>query len=375
MRELSRDYWKSIYIWKDVAEEDWTNWKWQTVNKIRTVENIKRVIEWVDEAVFRKVSDVYHFATTPYYLSLANLEDKNDPILLQILPDLKEIDEEYQKGAYLDPFLEDVKNPVPGLTHRYPDRVLIRTTNVCSVYCRHCMRKRMFLEDERARPKKEFERMFQYLREKEEVREVILSGGDPLTLPNKKLDYILNSIQQIDHIDLIRIATRETVVNPFRFYDEELLEILSKYDKVWVVTHFNHPEEITNYTKVAVKNILRTGTPVLNQTVLLKGINDNKHTVERLMRELLRLKVKPYYLFHCDPTKGVYHFKAGIDKGLEIMEHLRGRLSGIGIPTFALDIEGGMGKVPLLPEYILERGNNFLRIRNYENKEIIIKNL
>lgn len=375
MRELSRDYWKSIYIWKDVAEEDWTNWKWQTVNKIRTVENIKRVIEWVDEAVFRKVSDVYHFATTPYYLSLANLEDKNDPILLQILPDLKEIDEEYQKGAYLDPFLEDVKNPVPGLTHRYPDRVLIRTTNVCSVYCRHCMRKRMFLEDERARPKEEFERMFQYLREKEEVREVILSGGDPLTLPNKKLDYILNSIQQIDHIDLIRIATRETVVNPFRFYDEELLEILSKYDKVWVVTHFNHPEEITNYTKVAVKNILRTGTPVLNQTVLLKGINDNKHTVERLMRELLRLKVKPYYLFHCDPTKGVYHFKAGIDKGLEIMEHLRGRLSGIGIPTFALDIEGGMGKVPLLPQYILERGNNFLRIRNYENKEIIIKNL
>ncbi|MCX7738766.1 MAG: KamA family radical SAM protein [Hydrogenothermaceae bacterium] len=375
MRELSRDYWKSIYIWKDVAEEDWTNWKWQTVNKIRAVEDIKRVIDWVDKTVLKKISDVYHFATTPYYLSLANLEDKNDPILLQILPDLKEIDEEYQKSAYLDPFLEDVKSPVPGLTHRYPDRVLIRTTNVCSVYCRHCMRKRMFLEDERARPKEEFEKMFQYLREKEEVREVILSGGDPLTLPNKKLDYILSSIQQIDHIDLIRIATRETVVNPFRFYDEELLEILSKYDKVWVVTHFNHPEEITSYTKVAVKNILRTGAPVLNQTVLLKGINDNKHTVERLMRELLRLKVKPYYLFHCDPTKGVYHFKTGIDKGLEIMEHLRGRLSGIGIPTFVLDIEGGMGKVPLLPEYILERGNNFLKIRNYENKEIIIKNL
>lgn len=375
MRELSIGYWKKIELWRDIPEEKWTSWKWQITNKIRTLDHLKKIIPWVDAEVFHKVSSLYHFATTPYYLSLSNMDNPQDPILLQVLPDIKEIDPQYQRDAFLDPFLEDVKSPVPGLTHRYPDRVLVRTTNVCSVYCRHCMRKRMFLEDEKARPKEELERIFEYLRQNRQVREVLLSGGDPLTLPNRKLEYILKNIQQIEHIEIIRIATRELVVNPFRFYDEELLDILYKHDKVWVVTHFNHPDEITNYTKSAVRRILQTGTPVLNQTVLLKGINDDKYTIENLMRDLLKVKIKPYYLFHCDPTKGVYHFKTGIEKGLQIMEHLRGRLSGIGIPTFAVDLNGGLGKVPLLPDYIVEKGEGFIKFRNYENQEVIIKNL
>lgn len=334
-----------------------------------------QLIPWIDKDMFNRVSEVFHFATTPYYLSIADLNNPQDPILKQIIPDIKEIDENYQKDAYLDPFLEDIKSPVPGLTHRYPDRVLIRTTNVCSVYCRHCMRKRMFLEEERARTKQELKPIFEYIKKNKNIHEVLLSGGDPLTLPNKKLDFILEQLEQIEHVHLIRLATREVVVNPFRFYDNNLLEILSRYDKVWVVTHFNHPNEITNYTKTAVNNLLRAGVPVLNQTVLLKGINDDKYIIENLMRGLLKIKIKPYYLFHCDPTKGVYHFKTGIDKGLEIMEHLRGRLSGIGIPTFAVDLTGGLGKVPLLPEYILYKDEHIIKFRNYENKEIIIKNL
>lgn len=375
MKNLEPYYWKNIQTWQDISEKDWTNWKWQTANKIKTLSQLKKVVKWIDEATFNKVTQIFHFATTPYYLSLANLDDPNDPILKQILPDEKEIDDKYQEGAYLDPFLEDVKSPVPGLTHRYPDRVLVRTTNVCSVYCRHCMRKRMFLEEERARTKQEFENMFEYIRKNENIHEVLLSGGDPLTLPNKKLDYILEQLHKIEHVHLIRLATREVVVNPFRFYDKDLLDILSKYDKVWVVTHFNHPNEITNYTKTAVYNLLKSGVVVLNQTVLLKDINDDKNIMENLMRDLIKVKIKPYYLFHCDPTKGVYHFKTGIEKGLEIMEHLRGRLSGIGIPTFAVDLVGGLGKVPVLPNYIVQKSEDGIKFRNYEFKEIFIKNL
>lgn len=375
MKTLSYEYWKSINKWRDVSEEEWTNWKWQVANKIKTLESIREIVNWIDKDMFEDVTNIFHFATTPYYLSLADISNREDPILKQILPDYKEVDEKFQQDAYLDPFLEDVKSPVDGLTHRYVDRVLIRTTNVCNVYCRHCMRKRMFLEEERAKKNIEFEPIFKYIKENPQIREVLLSGGDPLTLPNKKIDFLLKNIECIEHVDVIRLATRELVVNPFRFFDQELLKILSKYSKVWIVTHFNHSNEITNYTKIAVNNILRAGVPVLNQTVLLKGINDDKITIENLMRDLLKVKIKPYYLFQCDPTKGVYHFKTPLEKGLEIMEHLRGRLSGIGIPTFAVDLLGGLGKVPLLPNYVVEKQKEGVKFRNYEFKEVFIKNL
>lgn len=373
MKVLEGEYWKEIPIYKDVKEKDWKNWKWQIQNRIKTFEDVKKILNTVDEKSFKKVSQIYHFGTTPYYIFLANRENPNDPILKQIIPDEKEIDEKYQEGAFLDPFLEDQKSPVEGLTHRYPDRVLFRATNFCSVYCRHCMRKRMFLEEERARTKQEYDRMFEYIKSNKDIREVLISGGDPLTLPNKKIEYIIKNIYEIDHIDIIRIGSRELVANPFRFFDEELLEIFYKYDKIWLITHFNHPNEITTETKKAVKNILSTGTPVLNQTVLLKDVNDDKYTIENLMRELLKIKIKPYYLFHCDPTKGVYHFKTGIEKGLEIMEHIRGRLSGLGNPVFAVDLINGLGKIPLLPNYLLEKNENYYKFRNYENKIIKIK--
>ncbi|MGC9006582.1 MAG: KamA family radical SAM protein [Sulfurihydrogenibium sp.] len=373
MRILEGDYWKEIPLYENVSEQEWKDWKWQIRNRFKTIEDLKKIIKLQNEETLKKVSEIYHFGTTPYYIFLADRQNPNDPILKQILPDEKEIDENYQQGAFLDPFLEDEKSPVEGLTHRYPDRVLFRATNFCSVYCRHCMRKRMFLEDERSRTKQEYDRMFEYIKSNKNIKEVLVSGGDPLTLPNSKLEYIIKNLYEIDHIDVIRIGSRELVANPFRFYDEELLEIFYKYDKVWLVTHFNHPNEITSETKKAVKNILSTGTPVLNQTVLLKDINDDKYTIENLMRELLKVKIKPYYLFHCDPTKGVYHFKTGIEKGIEIMEYLRGRVSGLGNPTFAVDLINGLGKVPLLPQYLIEKKEDYYKFRNYEGKEVEVK--
>jgi lysine 2,3-aminomutase len=373
LQNLEENFWQKIHLYKDISKEQWQDWKWQIANRITSLNELKQIIPIKNEEDFLKISEIFHFGTTPYYISLINPNDENDPILKQILPDIKEIDEKYQEGAFLDPFLEDVKSPVPGLTHRYPDRVLFRATNFCSVYCRHCMRKRMFLEDERARTKEEYDAMFEYIRNNKSIKEVLISGGDPLTLPNKKIEYILKNIYEISHIDVIRIGSRELVVNPYRFYDEKLLQLFEKYDKVWLITHFNHPNEITSETKKAVKNILSTGTPVLNQTVLLKGINDSKETIENLMRDLLKVKIKPYYLFQCDPTKGVYHFRTPLEVGLEIMEYLRGRLSGLGIPTFAVDLLGGLGKVPVLPNYIIEKNEDYIVFRNYENKTVKVK--
>ena len=373
MQYLSGEYWKRFNIWENIAKSEWENWKWQLANRLTGLEDVLKVFSLKEEEIetFRRTSSIFHFGSTPYYVSLIkNLNDRNNPIRKQIFPLYEEIDEDIQSYGKLDPFLEDEMSPVEGLTHRYPDRVLFRATNFCSVYCRHCMRKRMFLEEERARTKKEYDRMFDYIRENKEIREVLLSGGDPLTLPNKKLKYILKNLYEIDHIDIIRIGSRELVVNPYRFFDEELLSLFDRYDKVWLVTHFNHPDEITNITGKAVKNILSTGTPVLNQTVLLKGINDDERTIENLMRDLLKVKIKPYYLFFCDPTKGVVHFRTPLKRGIEILEYLRGRLSGLGIPIYAVDLENGLGKVPLSPEYLLDYSDGVATFRNYEGKII-----
>ena len=373
MQFLGKDYWKKFDIWKDVDEKDWKNWKWQIANRFKSYEDIKNFLrlDKSQQEAFKITENIFHFGATPYYLSLIkDFSDENNPILKQILPSIEEVDPLSQIESSLDPFLEDEMSPVSGLTHRYPDRVLFRATNFCSVYCRHCMRKRMFLEDEKARTKEEYDKMFEYIRNNKQIKEVLISGGDPLTLPNSKIEYILKNLYEIEHIDVIRIGSRELVVNPYRFLDENLLQLFDKYDKIWLVTHFNHPDEITNETKKVVKNILSTGTPVLNQTVLLKGINDNKKIIEQLMRDLLKSKIKPYYLFYCDPVKGVVHFRTDIFKGVEILEYLRGRLSGLGIPTYAVDLKDGLGKIPLVPDYIEEIEENHVIFRNYKNEKV-----
>ena len=372
MVELKEYYWQEIPYYSNVDKENWENWKWQIANRLTSIEDISKLFN-VDETLknaFEKTVSVYHFGTTPYYISLIKNFSYKDPIFRQIFPHLDEIDEVKQKYSYDDPFLEDVLSPVNGITHRYPDRVLFRATNFCSVYCRHCMRKRMFLEDERARTKDEYDKMFEYIRKNKNIKEVIVSGGDPLTLPDSKIEYIIKNLYEIDHIDIIRIGSRELVVNPYRFFDERLLEIFDKYDKVWLVSHFNHPDEITNITKKAVKNILSTGTPVLNQTVLMKGINDDEKIIESLMRDLLKVKIKPYYLFYCDPVKGALHFRTDIKKGVEILEYLRGRVSGLATPIYAVDLENGMGKVPVFPNYIVDEEDDYIIFKNYEGKTV-----
>ncbi|SHK27778.1 KamA family radical SAM protein [Thermocrinis minervae] len=342
-------------FFKDVPEHLWRDYKWQVQNRIKTKEELKRYIKLLpeEEEGIDRTKGIYPMAITPHYLSLIDPEDPQDPIRLQAIPRAVEMDKELQEKGQENPFNEE--SLIPGLTHRYPDRVLLNLTTFCAVYCRHCMRKRIFLEGERARTKQEIDLMLNYIRENPQIREVILSGGEPLSLSNEKLNYILSELRKIDHVELIRIHTRLLVLAPQRFFEEELLDILERHSPIWIMTHFNHPREISPESEEAVEKLLRRGVPVNNQAVLLKGINDDPEVMLKLSRELLRIKVRPVYLFHADPIKGAMHFRTSIEAGLRIIEYMRGRISGMGIPTYAVDLPGGKGKVPILPEYLVEK--------------------
>ena len=345
----------------NVPSHLWRDYGWQIRNRVRTLEELQRYVKLLPEEIegIKRTEGLYPMAITPYYLSLIDPEDPQDPVRLQAIPRAVEVDEGVQSRGEPDPLKEE--GEIPGLTHRYPDRVLMTVTTFCAVYCRHCMRKRIFSEGERARSREEIDRMIRYIREHEEVRDVLISGGEPLSLGNEKIEYILKELRKIKHVEIIRFGTRLPVLAPQRFFDDELLDILERHSPVWINTHFNHPREVTELSAEAVDRLLRRGIPVNNQTVLLKGVNDDPETMLDLMRSLLRIKVKPQYLFHCDPVKGAIHFRTSVDKGLEIMRYLRGRISGMGIPTYAVDLPGGKGKVPLLPNYVLEReGSRFL---------------
>lgn len=336
----------------------WHSYQWQVQNRIRTKEELKKYIRLTpeEEEGIDRTAGLYPMAITPHYLSLINPDDPTDPIRLQAVPRVVEVEEEVQRMGEPDPFREE--GDIPGLTHRYPDRVLFTLTTFCAVYCRHCMRKRIFQEGERSRTKEEIDRFVEYLKAHEEVREVLLSGGEPLSVSNQKLEYVLSRIREVPHVEIIRIGTRLPVLAPQRFFDQELLNLLERYSPIWINTHFNHPAEITEESAEAVDRLLRHGVPVNNQTVLLKGVNDKPEVMLELMRGLLKIKVRPVYLFHCDPVRGAVHFRTSLDRGLEIMEYLRGRVSGMGIPTYAVDLPGGKGKVPVSPSYILHREGN-----------------
>jgi lysine 2,3-aminomutase len=312
------------------------------------------------------IEDEFKIAIPPYYFSLINPDDPADPIRLQSVP--SPLEHENPSGYELeDPLEEDKDSPVPGLTHRYPDRVLLVATHVCTMYCRYCTRKRATMVrggwDAISR---DDERMIEYIQDHPEIRDVIVSGGDPLTLPLPRLRYFLENLSAIRHVDVIRVGTRIPVTLPQRLYDPELIELLSSAEKVWIQTHFNHPREITPEAERACKALLRGGMPVNNHTVLLKGVNDDLATMRELMRGLLRIKVRPYYIFHCDPVIGAGHFRTSIWKGLEIMEGLRGHMSGLGVPTYVVDSPHGGGKIPLMPNYLVSASDDAVVLRNYE---------
>jgi lysine 2,3-aminomutase len=355
-------------LWRNVSDKHWNDWRWQSQNAIRSVRQLRDLLPFTQEELeaIGALETEYKLAIPPYYFSLINTDDANDPIRLQSVTSPLEMTN--RSGYELeDPLEEDKDSPVPGLTHRYPDRALLVTTHVCTMYCRFCTRKRAtMVRGGWDAVSRNDERMIEYVRDHPEIRDVIVSGGDPLTLPATKLRFFLENLREIPHVDVVRIGTRVPVTLPQKLYDQELIDLLARAEKVWIQTHFNHPREITPEAARVCKALLRAGMPVNNHTVLLKGVNDNLATMRQLLRGLLRIKVRPYYLFHCDPVIGAGHFRTSVWKGLEIMEGLRGHISGLAIPTYVVDSPHGGGKIPLMPNYLVSASDDAVVLRNFE---------
>lgn len=351
----------------DIPEKTWNDWRWHFRNRITTVDELTKFIplSTKEQAQLKLVTMRYPLSVTPYYLSLINLDSPDDPIRKQAIPSVPEITMGVM--GLEDPLEEKRDSVVPGLVHRYPDRVLMVLTDICPVLCRHCTRKREWRNGGWVRTSGEVEAMLDYIRRHEVIRDVIISGGDPLTLSTRRLEEVISGIRQIKHVEIIRIGTRFPVVLPQRI-DDELCAMLSNYGPIWLNTHFNHYREITLEAAAACDRLLRSGVPVNNQTVLLRGVNDTVETQMKLCQGLLKIKVRPYYLFQCDEVQGTEHLRTPVEVGIKIIEGLRGHTSGLGVPTFVVDLCNGGGKVPLQPDYVLAQTEEELILRNYEGR-------
>jgi lysine 2,3-aminomutase len=355
------------HYYPDVTDAQWADWKWHFRNRITTLDELARFLpipaaEW---EMRREVLRDFRMGITPYYLSLVDADDKDDPVLRQVAPTVEEF--VYRDVGEEDPLGEENFSPVPGITHRYPDRVLMVISNSCAIYCRYCTRKRIMYED--AVPDIEIDRMVDYIARTPAVRDVVVSGGDPLTYGTKKLESILSKLRAIPHLEIIRIGSRVPVSLPQRI-DDELVQMLQKYHPLWINVHFNHPNELTPDAAAACDKLLRAGIPLNNQAVLLKGVNDSLETVKALLHGLMKMRVRPYYLYQCDQVRGGEHFRTSIQKGIDIMEGLRGHTSGLAIPTFVIDGPGGGGKIPVGPNYLLHYDAKKKKaiLRNYQGR-------
>ncbi len=347
------------------TEEEWNDWHWQLKNRITSPDELRKYISLLpeEEAVFVKRGFSFRMAITPYYLSLIDHDNPNDPVRMQAIPRIFE--SEYDASDMADPLHEDADAPVPGMTHRYPDRVLLLLTDQCAMYCRHCTRRRKAGEHDAPMPRENVDQAIEYIREHTEIRDVILSGGDPLTLGDERLDEILGQLSKIEHLDIVRLGTRTPVVLPMRITDD-LMAVLRKYPFVWLNTHFNHPQELSDTAASALAKIADGGLPMGNQSVLLKGINDHVDVMKNLVHKLVRNRVRPYYIYQCDLSEGIAHFRTPISKGIEIIESLRGHTSGLCVPTYVVDAPGGGGKIPVMPNYIISQMPGRVILRNYE---------
>jgi len=356
----------------NATEENWNDWHWQLKNRIRDVETLKRFIELSEEETeqIKEVSKVYRWAISPYYLSLINTDDRMDPIRLLAIPTILEL---MDKSHGLDPMGEEFTNPAGAITRRYPDRLIINVTNECAMYCRHCQRRRNIGTTDRAVAKTEIAQSIQYIRDNHEIRDVLITGGDPFTLSNQSLEWILKELKSIPHVEFVRIGTRTPVTMPQRITDK-LCTMLKKYHPIYINTHFNHPMEITDDSKRACEKLANIGIPLGNQAVLLNGINNDKFVMRCLNQELLKIRVRPYYIFHAKKVRGTMHFNTSVDDGIEIMEHLRGYTSGLAIPTYIVNAPLGKGKTPILPEYLVSRGKDHITIRTWEGNVINYEN-
>ena len=334
-------------------------------HRIQSVEGLSRCLDFTadEKQSMQRASDVFPMAITPYYASLINKDDPDCPIRMQCTPDYRELIE--GRGDMDDPLHEDSDSPVPGLTHRYPDRVLLLVTNECSMYCRHCTRKRKVGDNNTCVNDRDIGRGLDYIKKHPEIRDVLLSGGDPLILSSARLERIIRKVREIPHVQVIRIGTRTPVVLPQRITDE-LVKMLKKYHPVWINTHFNHPREFTPDSTRALARLADAGIPLGNQTVLLRGVNDCPAIMKKLVHLLVKNRVRPYYLYQCDLSRGIEHFRTPVAKGIEIMESLIGHTSGFAIPRYVVDAPGGGGKIPVLPNYQLSITNTKTVLRNYE---------
>lgn len=358
-------HYSGISLWKNVTDQQWNDWHWQVQNRITSVDDLKQVINLTEkeEKEIGETLKTFRMGITPYYAALMDENDPKCPVRKQAVP---MIEETYKGDAdMLDPLHEDEDSPAPGLTHRYPDRVLLLITDQCSMYCRHCTRRRFAGHNDEARGMDDIKKAIDYIRKTPQVRDVLLSGGDCLLISDEKLEEIIKEIRSIPHVEVIRLGTRTPVVMPQRITDK-LCDMLKKYHPIWLNTHFNHPNEMTDEAKESIRKLADAGIPLGNQSVLMRGINDCVHVMRELVHELVKNRIRPYYIYQCDLSLGIEHFRTPVSKGIEIIEGLRGHTSGYAVPTFVVDAPGGGGKTPVMPNYLISMSPDKVITRNYE---------
>jgi lysine 2,3-aminomutase len=358
-----------VFRYFNVTEDspEWNDWHWQYAHRIKDVKTLSSLLP-LSEQEKRDIALCllrFRMAITPYFLSLIDPEDPEDPIRKQAVPSIEETETYPWEKA--DPLSEDRDSPVPCLVHRYPDRVLLLVTKCCATYCRHCTRRRLVGEEDTPISQEEFGEALDYIRKNREIRDVLISGGDPLTLGDEKIESILAQVRAIDHVEIIRIGTRIPCTMPMRITDE-LLSRLRKYQPLWINTHFNHPRELTPEACQALAKLADAGIPLGNQSVLLKGINDSPEIIRELCLDLVKARVRPYYLYQCDLSQGLEHFRTDVRLGVEIIRKLQGNITGFAVPKFVIDSPGGGGKVPINPDYVISLDDDKAVFRNYEGK-------
>jgi len=366
-----RDRFKSAprpAVWAETTEKDWNSWVWQQQKRIKSMDQLEKVINVTQEErdAFAQSHEQFNMGITPYYASLIDPNDPNCPIRLQSVPKSGEL--KILPMDLEDPLAEERDMPVPGITHRYPDRVLFYTTHNCPVYCRHCTRKRKVADPSSSAANKQLEDGLAYIEAHKEIRDVVISGGDPLSNSDDRLEYILSRLRAMEHIEVFRIGTRNLVTLPQRITDS-FAQMLGKYHPVFVHTHFNHPKECTKEAFDACAKLANAGCVLHNQMVLLKGVNDDPKVVKELNHKLLMMRVRPYYIYQCDLSTGIGHFRTSVETGLNIIENLRGWTSGMAVPHYVIDAPGGGGKIPLLPQYVVKRDGKKWTLRNFKKQE------
>jgi len=374
--KLSEQYEKNkqrILKYLNATEEDWNDWRWQMRNRFETADALANVINLTEQEVaeIERVSEKFRWAAVPYYVSLMDPDDPECPIRKQAIPSILELNDVLD--VVDDPMAEEFTSPAPCITRRYPDRLIVKVTNQCSMYCRHCQRRRNIGEVDEPKPMKEIEEAIKYIRDNPEIRDVLITGGDAFMLGDDKLDWILTKLDAIEHVEIKRFGSRTLATLPQRITDD-LCSILESHHPVYVNTQFNHPKEITRDVLAATDKLTKAGVPLGNQAVLLKSINNDPHVMKKLNHELLKARIKPYYMFHAKAVTGTSHFITRVEEGMEIMEKLRGYTSGLAIPEYIVNAPQGYGKTPMLPEYLVSAGKDYIVIRTWEGRMIKYSN-